>query len=88
MAWTAEVTETAAQALAKLDRGTQRRVRAFLAERLAGDADPRRIGKALQGRHAGLWRYRVGDYRLICRIEDARCVVLVLTVGHRREVYR
>jgi mRNA interferase RelE/StbE len=59
-----------------------------MAERLATEADPRRLGHSLSGPLIGLWRYRVGDYRLICRIEDGRCLVLVLTIGHRREVYR
>jgi mRNA interferase RelE/StbE len=61
---------------------------AYLRERIATDADPRRFGKPLIGDKAGLWRYRVGDFRLVCRIEDERLVVLVLAVGHRREVYR
>lgn len=85
MPWIIEIAEGAARQLGRLDRTNQQRIRAFLAERLR--EDPRRTGKALQGRHAGLWRYRIGDYRLICRIEDGRCLVLVLTVGHRREVY-
>jgi mRNA interferase RelE/StbE len=50
--------------------------------------DPRRTGEALHGELAGLWKYRVGDYRLLCRIEDARLVVLVVRIGNRREVYR
>lgn len=82
------VTETAARALARLDRPSQRRLRDFLRERLQGEADPRRTGKALHGRHAGLWRYRVGDYRRICRIDDGRCLVLVLKIVHRLEDYR
>jgi mRNA interferase RelE/StbE len=51
-------------------------------------SDPRSIGEALHGDKSGLWRYRVGDYRLICQIEDARLVIVVLNIGHRREVYR
>jgi mRNA interferase RelE/StbE len=60
----------------------------FLAERVAGSEDPRRIGEALKGEPAGLWRYRVGDFRVICRIEDYRVTVLVLDVGNRRYIYR
>jgi len=64
------------------------RIERFMVDRLAIDEDPRRFGHSLQGVLAGLWRYRIGDYRLICRIEDRRRVVLALTVRHRREVYR
>ena len=57
-------------------------------ERLLGSPDPRQIGKALAGELQGLIRYRVGDYRLICRLEDRVLTILVLEVGHRREIYR
>lgn len=88
MTWTVEVSSTAGRQLAKLDRPTKERIRRFLRERLATDEDPRRTGKALQGRHAGLWRYRVGNYRLICQLRNDKRLVLLLTVAHRREVYR
>ena len=55
---------------------------------LAGNPNPRLSGKALKGEKGELWRYRVGDYRLICQLQDAYCIVLVLVVGHRKEVYR
>lgn len=55
---------------------------------MTGSLDPRAPGKALTGRFSGLWRYRVGDYRIICKIEDDRLVVLVVEVGHRRDIYR
>jgi mRNA interferase RelE/StbE len=60
----------------------------YLRERIAGAEDPRRFGQALTGDAKGLWRYRVGDYRIVAAIEDDRFVVLVVTVGHRREMYR
>ena len=88
MAWTVEVSETAAGELAKLERVIQQRIRRFLRDRLETEADPRRFGKALQGRHFGLWRYRVGDYRLVCQIQDERVVILLVTLGHRKQVYR
>ena len=88
MPWSVEVAPQAARSLARLDRSTQRRVQTFLAERIATAEDPRRLGRPLSGALVGLWRYRIGDYRLICRIEDGRCLVLVLALGHRREVYR
>jgi mRNA interferase RelE/StbE len=86
--WSVEIAPQAARTLAGLDRPTQVRIQRYMAERLATEADPRRLGHSLSGPLAGLWRYRVGDYRLVCRIEGGRCVVLVLAVGHRREVYR
>ena len=61
----------------------------FLLERLANLENPRSLGEALQGRHLGeFWRYRVGDYRIVCKIQDDHLVILVIKVGHRREVYR
>ena len=72
----------------KLDRVGQQRIVRFLEERLAGGTNPRTFGKPLTGDKVGLWRYRVGDYRVICRIDDDRSAVLVLRIAHRREVYR
>ena len=88
MAWTVELSASAARDLERMDKATGWRILRFLRERVATDEDPRRTGKALQGSQRGLWRYQVGDYRLICDIQDQRLVVLVLKVGHRREVYR
>jgi mRNA interferase RelE/StbE len=73
--------------LRKLDEQIQREILRYLRDRVVGSADPRQFGKPLRMNLAGLWRYRVGDYRLICRLEENRLVVLVLQVGHRREVY-
>lgn len=85
--WKIEVDHRAAKELRRLDRQHQIRIVRFLRERIATSEDPRRLGKALRGQAVGLWRYRVGPFRLICTIEDDRFVVLVLRVGHRREVY-
>jgi mRNA interferase RelE/StbE len=85
--WTVEFDDRARRELRKLDARTQQTILSYLRERIAGDADPRRFGKPLRRNLAGLWRYRVEDYRLICRIENERVVVLVLQVGHRRDVY-
>ena len=60
----------------------------YFSEHIQSDADPRRFGRALRHTLSGLWRYRIGDDRVICRIEDQRLVVLVLGVAHRRVVYR
>ncbi len=89
MAWRVELSETANQQLSKLDPQHCKRILKFLQERVAKLMNPRSLGKALQGSRLGeFWRYRVGDYRLICKIEDDRMLVLVLTLGHRKEVYR
>ena len=85
--WAVEFDERARRELRKLDTTVQKAILKYLRERIAGPEDPRRFGKALRRNLAGLWRYRIDDYRLICRIEDERVVVLVLQVGHRREVY-
>lgn len=87
MTWTIEWDEAARRELRRLDPPVQREILAFLRQRIAVDADPRRFGKALRHRMRGLWRYRVGDHRIVCRIGDAQVVVLVLKVGHRRYVY-
>ena len=87
MAWKIEFDIEAAREFRKLDHTAQLAIRKYLRDRIAMDEDPRRFGRPLRGDKVGLWRYRIGDYRLVCRIEDDRLVVLILTVGHRREVY-
>ncbi len=75
--------------LSKLDRQTASRILRFLRERVAPLEDPRSLGEALKGPELGrFWKYRVGDYRLICHIEGQRVTILVVRVGHRRDVYR
>lgn len=86
-AWTVEFDDRARRELRKLDAKIQQTILRYLRERIAGADDPRRFGKPLRRNLAGLWRYRVEDYRLICRLEDERVIVLVLQVGHRRDVY-
>lgn len=88
LAWTVEFQLTARKQIRELDRPIQKRILSFFHQRLLTLEDPRQLGKALTGDKVGLWRYRIGDYRAICRIEDQRLVVLVLALGHRREVYR
>jgi mRNA interferase RelE/StbE len=85
--WTVEFDDRARRELRKLDAKIQQTILRYLREPIAVAADPRRFGKPLRRNLAGLWRYRVEDYRLICRIEDDRIVVVVLQIGHRREVY-
>jgi mRNA interferase RelE/StbE len=89
MVYRVELAATADRDLRKIDAEQLKRILKFLHERVAKLDNPRSVGKALCGsRLAEFWKYRVGDYRLICKIEDARLVVLVLRLGHRREVYR
>jgi len=88
LAWTVSFEPRAEKELEKLDRQVQRRVVRFLRERIEAGSDPRDTGKPLHGEKRDLWRYRVGDYRIICRIEDAELVVLVVRVSHRKDVYR
>ena len=88
MAWTIEYAETAKKQLRKLDRVAARRIVDFMDERVAPSEDPRGMGKALKGPLGDLWRYRVGDSRVICVIQDRVLTVLVLQVGNRREIYR
>jgi mRNA interferase RelE/StbE len=89
MAWSVELSESAQRELGRLDAPPRKRILKFLHERVGRLDDPRSIGEALHGSRPGeFWKYRVGDYRLISKIEDDRFVVLVLRVGHRREIYR
>lgn len=89
MAWRIELSETAAKQLAKLDRPVAQRISSFLRERVVVLDDPRSIGEALKGSELGeFWKYRVGDWRLICKIRDQQILITVLSLGNRREVYR
>ena len=89
MAWKVELAAEADRQLNKLDAPQAKRILKFLYERVARLDDPRSVGQALHGSRLGeFWKYRVDDYRLICKLEDNRLVVLVLRLGHRREIYR
>ncbi len=70
--------------------GTAERLRISVAirEKIAKNADPRLFGEALTGRFKGLWKYRVGDYRIVAKIEDQTITIFVIVIGHRSEVYR
>jgi mRNA interferase RelE/StbE len=88
LAWTIEFEQDAIRQLNRLDRPVRRRIVQYIESRIAGSDDPRQLGKALHGELAGLWRYRIGDYRLICLLEHELRVVTLVPVGHRREIYR
>lgn len=87
MAWRVEIDKDVQRSMRKLDKQVAKSDHGE-AEEVSQLEDPRSTGKALVGNMAGLWRYRVGDYRIICDIEDEVLVVLVVDVAHRREVYR
>lgn len=89
LAWQVDFSPAANKALTKLGVDTRKRIVKFMRERVANTDDPRGTGKALVGPAlSGLWRYRVGDYRILCRIEDEKICVVVIEIGHRREVYK
>ena len=88
MAWRIEFTPEAEKQLSKIERQSAKRIIQFLKDRISPAEDPRAFGKPLKGALREFWRYRVGDYRIMCRMEDAQLLVLVIRVAHRREVYR
>jgi len=88
MAWKVDLSPTALKQLDKLDKPVAGRILNFFHERVEKLKDPRQIGARLQGPLSEFWKYRVGAYRIICSLENNRLVVLVLSIGHRREVYK
>jgi mRNA interferase RelE/StbE len=88
VAWIVDYAESVGKSVEKLDPQTRSRIRTYLEDRIASLDDPRSQGKALTGPLGGLWRYRVGDYRIICEVQDKRLVVFVIKIDHRSEVYR
>ena len=88
MTWSIEYTDTALRTLRKMDRQVARRLLDFMDERIAAADNPRALGKPLRGSALGdFWRYQVGDWRLICDLQDSRLVVLVIDPGHSRDIY-
>ena len=88
MDWIVEFDPEAAEDFRKLDRSVQRRLQNYIRDRIIPAEDPRAFARPLRGEQAGLWRFRVGDYRMICDIEEETVTILVLRVGHRREIYK
>jgi mRNA interferase RelE/StbE len=86
LAWRVEWEDEAVKELRKPDARAQRNIVRFLREKIATKDDPRRFGDPLRKDLKGLWKYRIGDYRIVCSIEDKTVVVLVVRVGHRRSV--
>ena len=87
MIWHIETTARFDREFKKLDRYTQRMVKAWIEKHLAGCDDPRVHGKGLTANRSGQWRYRIGDYRMICLIEDEKLIILALSIGHRSSIY-
>lgn len=88
MAWTIEYDRRVLKDIKKLDKTVQRQILDYFDDRIADSADPRHLGKSLKSSFSGLRRYRIGDYRAICRIEDEKLVVLVVRIAHRSKVYK
>ncbi len=88
MAWKVEIADVAESQLMRLHTPVRNRILDYLHDRIEGCKNPRHFGEPLKANKAGLWRYRVGDFRVICEIQDKRLVVLAIAIGHRREVYK
>ena len=86
-AYKIEVSERFKKEFKKLDKYTQKILRGWINKNLVDTLDPRLKGKGLTANRSGQWRYRIGDYRLICLIDDNKLVILALTVGHRKDIY-
>ncbi len=87
MSWVCKFDRRALRELNKLDPQSKQQILTYLEERIAADSDPRRFGKGLKANLAGLWRYRIGNYRVICQIIDNELIILVLAAGHRKTIY-
>jgi mRNA interferase RelE/StbE len=88
LAWTIEYTDVARTQLRKLDKAAARRILDYMDRRIGPLEDPRSLGKALRGALGEFWRYRAGEYRIICELHDRMLRVLVVRVGNRKDVYR
>ena len=87
MSWHIETTARFDREFKKLDRYTQRMVKAWIEKHLVSCDDPKVHGKGLTANRSGQWRYRIGDYRMICLIEDEKLIILALSIGHRSNIY-
>ena len=87
MVWAIKFSEQSLKQLKKLDKKAQVKIFDYMESRVSTSVNPRQFGKALSYNKVGLWRYRIDDYRVICKIIDAEIVVLVLSIGHRKNIY-
>jgi mRNA interferase RelE/StbE len=88
MTWKIEFTDVADKEFAKLDKPIQKRILTWLDERITNCNNPRLWGKSLTGMHGEKWRYRIGDYRILCLIKDSIVTVMVVDIGHRKDIYK
>ena len=88
MRYQVEFSKQAIRQLKKLDKGTAALIMGWIKKNLVDTEDPRLHGKGLTGNRSGEWRYRIGDYRIIAEIQDYRIIILILSIGHRSEIYR
>lgn len=87
MKYTVKYSTQAVKSLEKMDKFTRKMIIEWIEKRLVGCTDPRAFGKPLVANRTGQWRYRIGDYRVITKIEDDELIILVISIGHRREIY-
>lgn len=83
-----EYTKSVIKKIQKLDKPTREQIYYWIDKNLVNVENPRLYGKSLTGNLKGLWRYRIGDYRLICEIEDEKLIIIAVDIGHRKEIYR
>ncbi len=88
MSYKVEYTRTAVKQLKKMDKKIASFIISYIEDKLIDCTDPRAYGKSLQGTHRDKWRYRVGDYRILAKIEDDKVIITVVEIGHRRDIYR
>lgn len=88
MSYRVEFTEKSKKQLKKMDRATAALIIGWLEKNIQDCDNPRLYGKGLTSNRSGQWRYRIGDYRVITEIEDNKLIVLVITIGHRRDIYK
>jgi mRNA interferase RelE/StbE len=88
MIWKVELSDIALNNLKKMDKKTAAMIIGYIEKKLVGEIDPRSFGKPLVGNQKNKWRYRIGDYRLLCQILDDKILILVVAIGHRKEIYK
>lgn len=88
MVWKIKYLKSVQKDMRKIDKKDQNRIREYLESHIADLDDPRNFGKMLKGSYCELWRYRVGKYRIICELDNISITILVIRIGHRKEIYR
>jgi mRNA interferase RelE/StbE len=88
VSWEYKIAERALKQLKKLDKAATIQILSYLDERISGTEDPRQSGKQLKGELNNVWRYRSGNYRILCQLQDEIFIVLVLETGHRKDIYK